>query len=100
LVIEALAKLIRFAENNFSLQLRVACIPVKEIYQANKELLVSKLEITKGKYIALFRGGGLEYADQLAKSSKQTFSIKNITKQSVSLNDFLVVGARFLRKKV
>jgi len=71
-----LAKLIRFAEDNFSLQLRVAMIPVKEIYKAEKELLVSKLEITQGKFIALFRGGGLNYADQLAKSSQQNFLIK------------------------
>ena len=59
LVSAELAKLIRFADDNFSLQLRVACIPVKEIYQANKQLLVSKLEITNGRFIALFRGGGL-----------------------------------------
>ena len=76
LVSEALAKLIRFAEENFSLQLRVACIPVEEIYQTGKEVLISKLEITEGKYIALFRGGGLDYAGQLAKGSEQKFSLK------------------------
>lgn len=75
LVSAELAKLIRFADDNFSLQLRVACIPVKEIYQANKQLLVSKLEITNGRFIALFRGGGLEYADQLAKSSEQKYAV-------------------------
>lgn len=51
-------------------------IPAKEIYQAGKQLLVSKLEITNGRFIALFRGGGLDYADQLAKSSEQFFSVK------------------------
>ena len=70
-----LAKLIRFAEDNFSLQLRVAMIPAKDIYQAGKQLLVSKLEITEGRFIALFRGGGLDYADQLVKNSEQLFSV-------------------------
>ncbi len=68
-----LGKLIRFAEENFSLQLRVARIPVKKIYQAGKALLIARLEITPGKSIALFRGGGLDYADQLAKLPEQTF---------------------------
>lgn len=71
----ALAKLIRFAEDNFSLQLRVAMIPATEIYQAGKQLLVSKLEITEDRFIALFRGGGLAYADQLAKTSGDTYAV-------------------------
>jgi len=68
LVSNELAKLIRFAEDNFSLQLRVAKIPVTEIYKAEKQLLVSKLEITEGRYIALFRGGGLAMASKELKS--------------------------------
>ena len=76
LVCTELAKLIRFAEDNYSLHLRIAKIPVSEIYQAGKELLVSKLEITPGKHIALFRGGGLDYADRLAKQTKQLFSVE------------------------
>ena len=71
-----LAKLICLAENNFSLQLRVACIPVSEIYRNGKDLFVAKLEITPGRFIALFRGGGLEYADSMSKSENNTFAIK------------------------
>ncbi|MDG2090689.1 MAG: DUF3095 family protein [Gammaproteobacteria bacterium] len=85
LISTELAKLIRFAEDNFSLQLRVAMIPVKEIYQAGKEVLVSKLEITKGRFIALFRGGGLEYADQVTKNSEHNFYVKKHKETVVEL---------------
>lgn len=74
-VTQTLARLIRFARDNFSLQLRVARIPVSEIYRAGRDLLVAKLEITEGRFISLFRGGGLSYADQLSKSSRKKFAV-------------------------
>ncbi len=76
LISQELAKLIRLAETNFSLQLRVACIPVRDIYRNGKDLLVAKLEITPGRFISLFRGGGLEYADSLSKSENNAFAVE------------------------
>jgi hypothetical protein len=73
---QELGKLIRFARQNFSLKLRVAGIPAKTIYQSGKKLLVGKLEITPGRFISVFRGGGLSYADQLTKSNYVDYGIK------------------------
>ncbi len=75
IVSHELAKLIRFAKDKFALKLRIAKIPASIIYQNDKELLVAKLEITEGRCISLFRGGGLDYADQLAKQQDAQFKI-------------------------
>ncbi len=70
-----LAKLATLARNNFELDLRVARIPVTDVATAGKQVLVAKLEITRGKCIALFRGGGLALADRLAKESYEQYRI-------------------------
>lgn len=66
-----LAKLQALAQSNFDLELRVAIIPIREIRQHAVDVCVAKLEITEGKYIALFRGGGLAVADTLAKDDEK-----------------------------
>ena len=78
-VSEILAKLVTLAKTNFNLDLRVAKIPAKLIYEAGKQLLVAKLEITPGRSISVFRGGGLAYADALAKSKTAEFQIQPTT---------------------
>ena len=74
-VAKRLAKLQSLARNNFALSLRVAVIPIKEIRQRGVDVLVAKLEITSGKYIALFRGGGLAVADAMAKEEGGRFDM-------------------------
>lgn len=74
-VSQQLAALQVLAENNFGLKLRVGMIPVADIRAQGAEVLVAKLEITRGKYIAMFRGGGLAAADRLAKADEQRYAI-------------------------
>ena len=75
-VSQELSRLKRFAKDQFSLQLRIAKIPASEIYKSGMQVLVAKLEITAGRCISLFRGGGLAFADQLAKNSRARFNIR------------------------
>lgn len=84
-VSQELAKLIRFAKDNFALKLRIAKIPASTIYQGGKELLVAKLEITEGRCISLFRGGGLDYADQIAKQKNTQYKLKAHAKSVTEL---------------
>ena len=70
-----LAKLQGLALANFDLELRVAIIPIAAIRQHDVDVRVAKLEITEGKYIALFRGGGLAVADTLAKDGDDKYAI-------------------------
>lgn len=70
-----LASLISFAKEKFQLDLRVGRVPAGDIYAAGKDLLIAKLEITSGRYISLFRGGGLEYAEKLTKQEHAKYGI-------------------------
>ena len=76
---QELAKLQNLSKVNFDLELRVAKIPATDISQHNKEVLVSKFEITKGRSIAFFRGGGLALADDLAKNQYQKYQVTTNT---------------------
>ncbi|NNE90576.1 MAG: DUF3095 domain-containing protein [Verrucomicrobiales bacterium] len=58
------------ASNAFQLDLRIGRVGVEEIYSAGYTIEVAKYEITTGKCIAVFRGGGLSYADRLMKSDQ------------------------------
>ncbi|MDT8428065.1 MAG: DUF3095 family protein [Pseudomonadales bacterium] len=84
-VSEELARLASLASTNFGLTLRVARIPVKKIMDAGKQVLVSKLEITRGKFIALFHGGGLAMADKLAKENIEQFKVQPSSESIESL---------------
>ena len=46
--------------------------------KARKKILVGKFEMTEGRHIAVFRGGGLQLADDLAKSQYQKYKVKEI----------------------
>ena len=77
LIEKEMAKLIELALSNFKLELRVAIIPVSKIYQENKTILISKFEITPKRNIAIFQGGGLSYADFLAKKFYDDYKIQS-----------------------
>lgn len=53
----------------FGVELRVALIPVSHIYAMNKEIKVAKFIPSQGNAIAMFSGGGISYAEQLAKKT-------------------------------
>ena len=85
LVAAELARLVNLARTNFGLELRVACIPVSRITNSGRKVLVSKLEITPGKCIALFHGGGLALADRIAKDEYEQFGIAPSSESVASL---------------
>ena len=71
-----LAKLKNLARLNYGLWLRVSKVPVKEIYkQQDLTILVAKYELSKGRNIAFFRGGGLSYAERIGKEYSELFTI-------------------------
>ncbi len=85
-VAKQLGKLQVLSQQNFGLELRVAIISIRDIRRCNFDVLVVKLEITKGKYIALFRGGGLAQADTLAKQQYKKYAIAAISDELDSLS--------------
>ncbi|MES2953732.1 MAG: DUF3095 domain-containing protein [Patescibacteria group bacterium] len=55
------------AKEGFGMDLRVGIIAVSEIVAAGHPILVSKFHISKEYHQAMFRGGGLSYAEKLVK---------------------------------
>lgn len=92
LVGSEMAKLIQLAKKNFGLDLRVAKIPASKIYEAGKSIWVSKYEITAKSHMALFRGGGLAYADKLAKDFYDEYKI---TPSNNLLDELVGVSCRW-----
>ena len=71
-----LGRLMRLAQDNFGLQLRVACIPVADIDAAGGCVEVARFELAAGNSLAFFRGGGIALAEQLAKREYARYGIE------------------------
>ena len=74
-VFYALCGLRTLSQNNFNMQLRVGCVPVKEIYEQGGTLELAKHELSSSKCIAIFRGGGLNIAEDLIKGNEEQYEI-------------------------
>ena len=74
-----LGSLIRLAQDNFGLELRVAKIPLQAIEAQGKKILVARFELFAGNTLAFFRGGGMALADQLAKSRYASYAVPAAT---------------------
>ena len=55
----------------FGLKLRVGGVKLAELRQRGAQVLVAKLEISRGLCLAMFAGGGLAEADRLVKKSPE-----------------------------
>lgn len=66
------------AKANFNLELRIGKIQASELAKQNSFVEVAKYEITKGKVIALFRGGGMSVADKLIKENLEKYEIQGV----------------------
>ena len=66
---QALLSIKKIALETYSLVLRVGIISIKDIYSQNKQILVSKYLVSKDYSQVIIKGGGLEFADTLLKSS-------------------------------
>ncbi len=54
-------------ETEYGLQLRIAVIPVKDIYEHGYKLNVARFKVSPAYSQAVFNGGGLSYAEELMK---------------------------------
>ncbi|NVO56004.1 DUF3095 domain-containing protein [Rhodobacteraceae bacterium B1Z28] len=63
----ALAALRRWAEEEFSMPLRAALVPVAELRRAGKDLRVARYAPSSGVDYAMFSGGGLAWAEEQMK---------------------------------
>ena len=68
-VLRALSGQIALSKHNFSLDLRVGYISVRDLIKNGKLLEVARYEVAPGNDIAFFRGGGLSYLEKLLKSN-------------------------------
>lgn len=73
-----LAELKYFSEREYKLKLRVSKIPVREVLKDNFSVLVAKYEITDGRSIAFFKGGGLDHADFIGKKFHKKYKVDMI----------------------
>ena len=64
---QALIRTKRLILREFGLEMRVGLVPISEIHKRKLDVLVARLEFSEGNNIALFRGGGIEYAEGLVK---------------------------------
>ena len=74
-VFKALCGLRTLSKNRFGMVLRVGCVPVKEIYDRGGRIEFAKHELSASKCIAIFRGGGLNIAEDLIKGDEEKYEV-------------------------
>ena len=80
---QALLAIQDIALNSYTLDLRIGIIPLSTLYEHKKNILIAKYEVSKDYYQAMIKGGGLEYADFLLKSSNEFHIKEEIDKKFV-----------------
>ena len=55
----------------FKLNLRIGAVSISDLRQKGVDVKVRKYELSKGNFLAMFAGGGLELADDLLKDPKK-----------------------------
>ncbi|CAB9507283.1 Protein of unknown function (DUF3095) [Seminavis robusta] len=78
-VLEALLRLQRLSEQNFQLGLRVGHISVGEVHSSAggaARIEVAKHELTAGRCVAVFRGGGLTVAEACIKGQEDKYCVE------------------------
>ncbi len=66
-VADALIRTRRLARESFGLELRVGMVPLAELIQRGRRILVAKYQLSPGNHLAMFAGGGVQLADRLIK---------------------------------
>mgnify|MGYP000055241368 CR=1 FL=1 len=66
---QALLAVQKISLESYGLNLRIGIIPVKDIYESQKKILIAKFKVSKDYSQAVIKGGGLEYCDLLLKDS-------------------------------
>lgn len=65
----ALVRTRTLAKVDFDLDLRVGFVPVGDVLEMGKDVLVARYEVSPGNSFAMFGGGGVELADELVKAA-------------------------------
>lgn len=63
----ALVRTRSLARDDFDLDLRIAFVPIRDIRERGRDVLVARYEVSPGNCLAMFGGGGVELADELVK---------------------------------
>ncbi len=66
----ALGDVIRWAEDEFGMVLRAAIIPVEDLRAAGCDVAVARYKASPGVEYAMFRGGGMNWADTQMKAGR------------------------------
>ncbi|MGQ7847265.1 DUF3095 domain-containing protein [Granulosicoccus sp. 3-233] len=66
----ALVRTRSLARDDFQLDLRIAFVPIREVRQRGRDVLVARHEVSPGNSLALFGGGGVELAEALIKNEQ------------------------------
>lgn len=64
----ALARVARWAADEFGIELRVALVPVADAQAAGADVRVARYQVSEGADYAMFDGGGLFWAEQQMKA--------------------------------
>ncbi|UCE64489.1 MAG: DUF3095 domain-containing protein [Nitrospirota bacterium] len=83
-VIHALLRLRCLSRAQFGMELRVGRIAVREVHATGSSIELAKHELTKGKCVAVFRGGGLREAERRIKDNEEKYCYT--TEQSADLD--------------
>jgi hypothetical protein len=75
-VLDGLMRLQRLSREQFQIELRVGRIRVAEVHQAGAVIEVAKHELTAGRCVAVFRGGGLNEAERRIKGEEAKYCVQ------------------------
>lgn len=84
-IIAELVTLRKNAQEQFRLTLRVGSISVDDVYEEDKELLVTKFLVTKNYTQAIFLGNGLYFAEEKIKNDKRYHARQDAERKPLNL---------------
>ncbi|MDH3700890.1 MAG: DUF3095 domain-containing protein [Alphaproteobacteria bacterium] len=64
---DALTRTKTLCETRFGLAMRIGIVPIADLRELDRDILVAKFRLSPGNHLALFSGGGIELADKLIK---------------------------------
>ncbi|AWB65032.1 hypothetical protein C2869_00605 [Saccharobesus litoralis] len=86
-VVNALSASKQLAANHFNLELRVGIVPIQDIRQRGKNVLVAKFQPYSHFNQALFIGNGLAEADKMVKQQDSPYLVETIRSATNDLFD-------------
>jgi len=84
-VLDGLMRLQRLSREQFQIELRVGRVQVAEVHRAGAVIEVAKHELTAGRCVAVFRGGGLNEAEKRIKGEEAKYCVRAETAGELEL---------------